>query len=177
MLFGDFSISSKLLLFLLILYYSINSDTITRTFLDILMPRNPPPIQESLIDNTGFTTLPWALFFNQNFTGDVGANWTPEFVNFIQTGTPTVTGRYYKLSQALVYLTVQIVPNGNTSAQEGSTYIGNFPLSFRSDGVLFSVFGNAATIPGHIVSGNNRIYVPSWNNISDKITLIGLAEI
>lgn len=100
----------------------------------------PPPIQHPVIDEGSLATLPWILFFNQVFSGDTGTDWTPSFTSLTETGTPTITGRYYKFG-ALVYFYVLVTPATDTSATAGTTYINNFPLDVTSDGACFAVSG------------------------------------
>jgi hypothetical protein len=137
---------------------------------------NPPPMFESLADESGKPKLPWAVFFDQMFNGDAGANWEPEFTNLTVSGTPTITGRYYRLSKFLTLFRVLIVPATSTGSTAGTTYINNFPLGFTSDGIVFAVSGGLGAGPGHIVSSTNRIYTPAWSGVTVPLTLIGIGE-
>lgn len=136
----------------------------------------PPPITNPVVDENKVATMPWILFYNQIFTGDAGASWTPTFTNLTETGTATITGRYYKLSQYLCYFNVTITPATNTSAVAGTTYINNFPLTASANGICFAVSGNLGTNSGMVVAGNNRIYVPTWTTVTVPLTVIGLVE-
>lgn len=136
-----------------------------------------PPIRNPLIDDEGFANLAWILFFNSLFEGDTGTTWTPTFVNLTQTGTPTITGRYYRLSRRIVYFAITVTPATNTSAVAGTTYIDNFPLTFSGDGVSFAVSGNLGAGPGHVVASGNRIYVPSWTAVTVPLTVVGMCEV
>lgn len=141
------------------------------------MSIQPPPIYEKLAGEDGKALLPWVLFMNQIFSGDSGTDWTPAFVNLTEVGgSATITGRYYKLSQYLTYFRVSITPVTNTSAVAESTYISNYPLTFSGDGICFAVRGGAGTNSGHIVSSNNRIYVPEWTTVTAPIHIIGIGE-
>jgi len=111
------------------------------------------------------------------YDGDTGETWTPTFTNLTETGTPTITGRYYRILRRLCYFSVLIVPGTNTSAVAGSTYINNFPLTFTSDGPCFAVTGLLGDGPGHIVASNNRIYVPPWTTVTVPLTVIGIGEV
>lgn len=139
------------------------------------MTVNPPPITAQVVDNNGLPTLPWTLFFNQNFSGDSGTNWTPNFVSLTGT-TSAVTGRFYRLSQYLVYFAINITPDGNTSATSGTTYVDNFPLTFANDGFNTVVSGTAGGAIGMNVQSNNRIYVPAWTNVSTPLVVMGVVE-
>lgn len=139
------------------------------------MTLNPAPITNSVIDENGLPTLPWTLFFNQNYEGDAGTAWEPNFVN-LTGSTTSVTGRFYRLSQYLVYFVITISPSGNTSATAGTTYVDNFPLIFRGDGFNTVVSGTGGGQIGMNVQSNNRIYVPAWTNISVPLSVIGIGE-
>ncbi len=147
------------------------------------MTISAPPVGDALIDDEGLITLSWLLFMNGLFEGDTGVGgsgaggWTPNFQSLTQTGAPTVTGRYYRIIRRICYFSVLIVPATNTSAIAGTTYIDNFPLTFTADGPCFAVSGNLGDGPGHIVAGNNRIYVPGWTNVSVPLTIIGIGEV
>jgi predicted cation transporter len=140
------------------------------------MSLDPPPIKEPIAGQNGELPLPWIIFFDQTFTGDTGDVWTPTFTDLTVSGTPTITGRYYKLSQELCYFSVTITPATNTSATAGTTYINNFPLTVTGNGVCFAVSGNLGDGPGMVVAGNNRIYVPSWTTVTVPLTVVGIAE-
>jgi hypothetical protein len=140
------------------------------------MSNQPPPIQEQLTDDQQALTMPWILFFNQNFTGDLGTSWTPTFTSLTETGTPTITGRYYQISQALCYFNVTITPATDTTATAGTTYINNFPLTASSNGICFAVSGNLGSNSGMVVASNNRIYVPAWTAVTVPLTIIGIVE-
>lgn len=139
------------------------------------MTVNPAPITNPVVDEAGLPTLPWTLFFNQNFEGDAGTPWTPNIVG-LTGSTSSVSGRYYRISQYLTYFSVNISPDGNTSAVSGTTYIDNFPLTFNNDGFNTVVSGTAGGSVGMNVQSNNRIYVPAWTNISIPLVVIGIAE-
>jgi hypothetical protein len=139
------------------------------------MAVNPAPITNPVIDQSGLPTLPWTLFFNQNFEGDSGTSWSPNFVGLTGT-TSSVTGRFYRLSQYLVYFAINITPSGNTSATAGTTYVDNFPLDFKNDGFNTVVSGTGGGAIGMNTESNNRIYVPAWTNISVPLKVLGLVE-
>lgn len=136
-----------------------------------------PPVIHQICDEDLLVTQPWLLHFIGNYQGDVGSTWTPTFQNLTEVGTPTITGRYYRLIRRICYFAVRIVPGTNTSATAGTTYIDNFPLIFTGDGICFAVTGNLGDGPGHVVSGSNRIYVPSWSAVTVPLTIIGMGEV
>lgn len=145
----------------------------------------PPPINTPIMDDQGKPDLSWIIFFNALYEGDTGSpatgngSWTPSFTNLTETGgSATLTGRYYRFNgRRLCYFSATITPVTNTSAVAGSTYINNFPLTFIADGIVFAVTGGSGSGSGHIVAANNRIYVPTWTNITTAITLVGLGEV
>lgn len=139
------------------------------------MTTSPAPITQSIIDNKGLPTLPWVLFFNQSFQGDSGADWTPSFTG-LTGSTTSVTGRYYRISQFLVYFTINITPSGATSATSGTTYAEGFPLNFTNDSMNTVVSGSGGGAIGMNVASNNRIYVPAWTGVSIPLTIIGIGE-
>lgn len=139
------------------------------------MTTSPAPINNPVIDESGLPTLPWTLFFNQSFEGDAGTFWEPNIVGL--TGSvASITGRFYRLSQYLVYFTINISPDGNTSATPGSTYIDNFPLTFSNDGFNTVVSGIGGGTVGTNERSSNRIYPPGWTNISIPLVIIGIVE-
>ena len=140
------------------------------------MSTSPAPITESVTDQSGLPTLAWTLFFNQNFEGDAGNEWVPSFQNLGQSGAPEITGRYYQISQHLVYFRITIDPATNTSAVAGSTYCDNFPLLFASDGFNTVITGTAGGGIGVNNSATNRIYVPAWTNVTTPVTVLGICE-
>ena len=138
------------------------------------MTTSPAPITQAVVDQTGLPTLPWTLFFNQNFTGDTGNNWDVNFIGL--TGNAEASGRYYRISQSLVYFTINIIPDGNTSAVSGTTYVDNFPLTFSGNGFNTVVSGDAGGAVGINRASDKRIYVPTWTDVSAPLTVIGLVE-
>ncbi len=140
------------------------------------MTVQPPPITEAVVDESGLPSLAWTLFFNQNYAGDAGVAWTPEFEGLTKVGDPKVTGRYYRLSQYLCYFHIHVVPETNTSATAGTTYINNFPLDVTRNGFCIAVSGNLGGTPGMVEEVNNRIYVPAWTTVSVPLTIIGICE-
>ncbi|NCC41693.1 MAG: hypothetical protein EOM21_20215 [Gammaproteobacteria bacterium] len=140
------------------------------------MSVQPPPIYEALADDQGKAKLAWTLFFSQMFDGDAGTDWSPLFTDLTTVGAPTITGRYYRLSKYLTFFRVLITPSTSTTSTAGTTYIGNFPLSFSNDGIVFAVSGGIGDGPGHIVAASNRIYVPGWSAVTVPLTVIGIGE-
>lgn len=137
---------------------------------------NPPPTYENVVGGDGKASLPYILFFNQVYEGDTGTTWAPTFVNLTEVGTPTITGRYYRLTQRLVYFAVTIVPQTSTTATAGTTYISNFPLTLQGDGACLAVTGLTGSNAGMCEATTNRIYVPGWTAITVPLTIVGLVE-
>lgn len=140
------------------------------------MTLQAPPIYEKIAGEDGKPPLPWILFFQQSFDGDAGVDWVPTFTSLTTVGTPTITGRYYKLSKYLTFFRVTIVPETSTTATAGTTYINNFPLTFRNDGVCWAVSGGFGANAGHIVASTNRIYVPAWSAVTVPLSILGVGE-
>lgn len=140
------------------------------------MSMQAPPVIEKLSDENGLATLPWVLYFDQSYRGDAGTTWTPAFTSLATVGTPTITGRYYRLSRYLTAFFVVITPATSTTSVAGTTYINNFPLVFKGDGVCWSVSGGLGANAGHIVASTNRIYVPAWSAVTVPLTVIGFGE-
>lgn len=139
------------------------------------MTTNPAPITQPLADGNGLATLPWALFFNQMYNGDAGIDWTPTLNNL--TGSVTsVAGRYYRLSQYLVFFRITITPNGNTSSTAGTTSAGGFPLTFTADGFNTVVSGSGGGSIGMNRASDNLILLPAWTNISVPLVVLGIGE-
>lgn len=136
-----------------------------------------PPIGDDVINEENKFNLSWILFMNSLFQGDTGTAWTPTFQNLATTGTPTITGRYYRLTKRLVYFSVLITPATDSTATAGTTYIDNFPLTPTGDGICFAVSGALGSNSGHIVASSNRIYVPGWPAVTVPLTIIGLCEV
>lgn len=141
------------------------------------MTYSPPPNEDKVLTEQGFPRISWALFFENMYEGDSGTEFTPTFQNLGSTGTPTLTGRYYRLGGLnLIFFRITITPDTNTSSTAGTTYVDNFPVAFVNDGVCFSVSGNLGGALGHVVASNNRIYTPSWSNVTTPVTIIGVGE-
>lgn len=137
----------------------------------------PPPIQDNVVDQEGFPSVPWSMFFNNTYLGDMGTEWTPSFTNLTQVGTPTITGNYKLISRQLVFFRVHIVPATNTTSTAGSTAVTNFPMTFTSNGFCLAVSGNLGGGSGMVSAADNRIYVPSWTAVTVPLTVLGLAEV
>lgn len=140
------------------------------------MTTQEPPIRNPLTEKEGELTLPWVLFFNQVFNGDAGTSWTPTFTGLTTVGAPTITGRYYQISQYLCYFNILITPATNTSSTAGATYVDNFPLQPSANGFCLVVGNNLGGAIGEFVSANNRIYTPSWTTVTTAINVIGFVE-
>jgi len=140
------------------------------------MTMQPPPTRNPLTEKGGELTMPWLLFFNQAYNGDAGTDWTPTFVSLTTSGTPNITGRYYRVSQYLCYFNVLVTPATNTSAIAGTTYIDNFPLTTYSNGVCLTVSNNLGGGLGMVNATNNRIYTPTWTTVTTPINILGFVE-
>lgn len=137
----------------------------------------PVPTKDRVIDGEGYPTLPYLLFFNSVYEGDTGATWIPTFQSLTETGTPTISGKYYRISRRICLFFVTIIPGTNTSAVAGTTYIDNFPLTITTDGFCTAVSGNLGGTVGHVVASGNRIYVPAWTTVTVPLTVIGICEV
>lgn len=141
------------------------------------MTTNQPPIMDNLIEENGKAKMPWILFFNQMYEGDLGDTWEPEFISLTQVGgDATISGRYYQITKGLAFFRVDITPVTNTSATAGTTYIDNFPLQVNANGVCASVSGNTGGALGIVRVSDGRIYVPSWTTVTDVVTVLGIVE-
>lgn len=139
------------------------------------MSIEPPPISDNLMETNGLPRIPWILFFNDLFEGDSGADWTPTFTSLGATGTPTITGRYYRINQRTCFFVVTIVPGTDTTSTAGTTHINNFPLSFVQNGVCLAGTGTGAIQAiGGINAGDNGIYTPAWSAVATTLTVVGL---
>lgn len=140
----------------------------------------PPPTYDQLVfldgPALGKITTSWGQYFDQFYNGDPGSSWTPNFVNLTVSGTPIITGRYYKQGR-LYYFSVRIVPSTSTTATAGTTYIDNLPVRITADGSCNVVAGNLGdTANGICVSASNRIYPPSWSAVTVPLTICGWVE-
>lgn len=140
------------------------------------MSLDTPPTRNPLTEKGGQLTMPWLLFFNQLFNGDSGVAWVPTFTGLTISGTPTITGRYYQISQYLCYFNILVTPATNTSAVAGTTYIDNFPLTANSNGFCLTVSNNLGGGLGMVNASNNRIYTPAWTPVTTPINVIGIVE-
>lgn len=135
-----------------------------------------PPTIEDITDQNGDLKLPWVNFFNSISAGDAGTSWAPTFASLTSTGTPTITGRYYRLSRFLVYFNILVAPATDTSSVGGTTAVNNFPLSVKSNGVCFTVAGALGGGIGIVQSGSNLIYPPTWTSVTVPVNIIGVCE-
>jgi hypothetical protein len=140
------------------------------------MSLDAPPIRTTINDEDGNLELPWLKFFNQTFNGDAGDTWTPTFVSLGSTGTPTITGRYYRISRYLLYFNILVTPSTNTTSTAGTTYVDNLPITPFNNGVCMSVSNDLGGALGMVNSSNNRIYTPAWTNVTTPVNIIGIVE-
>lgn len=139
----------------------------------------PPPLIHPLVEGQPYNAdFRWSLFFNQLYEGDAGTEWTPTFVSLGSTGTPTITGRYYRLGLNLGWFYIQIVPATNTTSTAATTYCDNFPLEFTHDTFCLAVTGSGAVQAiGGVRASDKRIYPPAWTAATTTITLVGFGGI
>lgn len=141
------------------------------------MTTSQPPIIEPVVDDENKANLSWVLFFNQMYQGDLGKAWTPNFVSLTQVGGDAVIeGRYYQITKGLAFFRIDVIPATNTSATAGTTYVDNLPLQVNKNGVCFSVSGNLGGSLGSVNELNGRIYVPAWNAVTQKVSVLGIVE-
>lgn len=133
---------------------------------------SPPPIQQPLTERTGLPTLQWILFFQGIFNGDSGTTWTPQPVGLGTVGTPTISGIYYK-NAGFIDFYITISPGTNTSSVAGTTYIP-LPFDVALDSTCFAVTGTQS-VPGAINAAQDRVYPPTWTNLTSIITIHGRA--
>lgn len=139
------------------------------------MSLDAPPLRYP-IDEDGDITLPWLEFFNQTYNGDAGDEWTPNFVSLTSTGTPTITGRYYRISRFLLYFNILVTPGTDTSSVAGTTYVDNLPIEPFNNGVCMSVSNNLGGALGMVNASNNRIYTPAWTSVTTPVNILGIVE-
>lgn len=142
------------------------------------MTVDSPPIRDPLLEEeTQAINFPWILYFNQTYNGDAGTSWDPTFVSLTEVGgSPTITGRYYQISQYLVYFNILIVPGTNTSATAGTTYVDNFPLVAFANGLCTTVSNRLGGSIGMYEAATNRIYVPGWTTVTTPLNVLGMVE-
>lgn len=134
---------------------------------------SPPPTYQQIADkDTGKVSLQWLLFFDQLFTGDQGQSWIPTITGLGETGVPAITGTLYQFGN-LAFFTIVIIPATNTSSVSGTTYCTNFPLTIKSDSPNFAVTNAPSSASSMCDSSTNRIYFPTWTNITSQITISG----
>lgn len=140
------------------------------------MTISPPPLYDTVINDLAKMTPRWIDFIDSLYRGDAGDIWTPTFQNLTVSGTPVITGKYYRISDYLKYFTITITPGTNTSSTAGTTYCDNFPLTIANDGACLAVGGVVSVGAGIIDASTNRIYPPSWSGVTVPVTIIGIAE-
>jgi len=140
------------------------------------MTLEAPPFGTEVVDDDKQLQLPWLTFFNQMYNGDAGNAWEPNFVNLTTSGTPTITGRYYRINRYLLYINILVTPGTNTSSTAGTTYVDNLPITAYNNGVCMSLSNNLGGQLGMINATNNRIYTPTWTTVTTPVNIIGLVE-
>lgn len=140
------------------------------------MTAQPPPLYDTVVNDLAKMTPRWISFIDQQYKGDAGTVWTPTFQNLTVSGSPTIVGKYFRLSDYLQYFTITVTPGTNTSSTAGVTYVDNFPLIIANDGACLAVGGALGLDSGIVDAGTNRIYPPSWSAVTVPVTIVGLAE-
>lgn len=140
------------------------------------MTTQQPPIIEPLAEEDGKARLPWVLFYQSMYNGDLGDAWTPNFENLTETGTATITGRTYQITKGLLFFRIDVDPATDTSATAGTTYVDNLPFQVNANGFCASVSGNLGGSLGMVRSSDGRIYVPGWTTVTDVVTVLGIVE-
>lgn len=142
------------------------------------MSVSPVPSMQPILDGQPYNVdLNWLAFFSDLFNGDGGTDWTPTFASLGSTGTPTITGRYFRIGQNLVWFRIKIVPATDTTSTAATTYCDNFPLQFAADSVCLASTGSGAVQAlGGVRSADKRIYTPGWSAVTETLTVIGFAE-
>lgn len=92
-------------------------------------------------------------------------SWTPTWTGLTVTGSPITTGKYW-MSDATVFFTIHINPNGGTTASTSGTYVNNPPVTPTMDGSFTGTkiaAPSTITSPGNIwATGSGRFYTPPW---------------
>ena len=132
-----------------------------------------PPIRETLIDGSGHATLPWRDYFNKDWRGDSGTDWTPVWTNF--SHSMTVTAKLYRISQYLCYFNIVIVPVTHTTTS-GYTSYTTFPLRILASSGFNAAISDRSIGTGISQSNPDRLILPQWTNVTQTITLRGVLE-
>lgn len=140
------------------------------------MSLKTPPIKWKMLSDNDELELPWITFFDQVYNGDAGDAWTPTFQSLGSTGTPTITGRYYRISQYILYFNILVTPATDTTSTAGTTYVDNLPVTAYNNGICMTISNNLGGAIGMVNATNNRIYTPAWTSVTTPINIIGLVE-
>lgn len=141
---------------------------------------SPPPLQIPVSQENAArkqeVALPWADFFNNMWAGDSGEAWTPNFTGLTVVAPVTITGTFARISNSLVFFSILLDPTGggSVSATAGTTYAEGFPLQFLRDTGCLGVSGGLGGLPGHVVAGTNRIYIPAISGATVPVTICGI---
>ncbi len=137
-----------------------------------------PPFYEILVDGEQKTNLNWTVFFQNLVDGDAGETWKPTFVSLGASGTPILSGRYFRINKYLAYFVININPNGgNTTSTAATTYCDNFPLSLQTDGVCLVGTGSGAVqAVGGVRATDKRIYTPDWSAVTENLSIVGIVN-
>ncbi len=139
------------------------------------MSIDPPPIIHPLIEgDKNPADIRWIDFFTRMYEGDAGTSWTPTFVSMGSTGTPTYSGRYWRIGQNLVWFSITVTPATDTTSTATTTYCDNFPLTFSVDSVCLVGTGSGAVQAiGGIRASDNRIFPPAWSAVGTPLIIVG----
>ena len=137
---------------------------------------SPPPTYTQIVDSNGKVTMPWLLFFDQLYNGDNGISWTPVATSLGSVGTPTLTGKLYRISSKLKFFNIVITPATNTSSVAGTTYFTGLPITVNVDGFCTAQSSTLGDPTGIVVASSGRIYTPTWTNITVPVTVTGVIE-
>lgn len=140
------------------------------------MTLTAPPIRSPISDEDENIELPWLRFFDQMYNGDAGNEWSPNFDNLAFVGSPTITGRYYRLTRYILYFTITVTPGTHTTSTVGTTFVDNLPILPSGNGVCMSVSNNIGGSLGMVVASSNRIYTPGWSELTTPVTVLGIVE-
>ena len=136
---------------------------------------SPPPIYDPIAGDDGKVSKSWALYFNDQYNGDQGTEWTPVATSLGSTGTPVITGIIYQVSKKLSVFRILITPATNTSSVAGTTYFTGLPITVNAAGFCTAQSSNLGD-PTGMVTTAGRIYTPTWTNITVPVTVTGLIE-
>jgi hypothetical protein len=138
------------------------------------MPSVQLPVYDAMVEEDLKPRVTWVRFFEDLALGQAGELFTPVFTGLTEVGTATKAGTYWVINGQFSYFEVLIVPATDTSSVAGTTYF-DFPLDILGQGAIV-----ACSTPGLAAFGtaetNNRIYTPTWTNLTVPVTISGLVR-